>query len=92
MVFVDASVSPGRRVGLQPVAAAPSLQLTTHAAEPGTLLALTRDLYDRVPEAWSLTLPADRLGFGEEFSPLAWLGVEAAMDEVTPLLRSRTGC
>lgn len=92
VVFVDASVSPGRRVGLQPVAAAPSLQLTTHAAEPGTLLALTRDLYDRVPEAWSLTIPADRLGFGEEFSPLAWLGVEAAMDEVTTLLRSRTGC
>jgi len=89
VVFIDASQKPGRRVGLLPLGPSPSSQLTTHAAEPGTLLALARDLYGRVPEAWWVTIPAERLGFGEEFSPLAWLGVEAAIGEVTTLLRSR---
>ncbi len=89
VVFVDASVSPGRKVGLRPVRAAATLQLTTHAADPATLVALARDLFGRAPEAWSLTIPAMQLGFGEEFSPFAWLGVDAALDEVTTLLRSR---
>lgn len=91
VVFVDASQAPGRNVGLRPVEPSPTTQLTTHAADPGTVLALARDLYGRRPEAWALTIPASRLGFGEDFTPIAWLGVEEALGQVTTLLRARTG-
>lgn len=89
VVFVDASQAPGRNVGLRPVEPSPTTQLTSHAADPGTVLALARDLYGRRPEAWALTIPASRLGFGEEFTPIAWLGVEEALEQVTSLLRAR---
>jgi hydrogenase maturation protease len=89
VVFVDAAQGGAGEVCLRPLAAAASSQLTTHAAEPATLLALARDLYGRAPEAYLLTIPADGLGFGEGFSERAALGAETALAEVTSLLLSR---
>jgi hydrogenase maturation protease len=89
VVFVDAVLRSSSEVQLRPLEPSGSSQVTTHAVEPGTLLALSRDLFGRAPLAWWLTIPAERLGFGEEFSPQAWLGVEAAVGEITHLFRTR---
>jgi hydrogenase maturation protease len=40
-----------------------------HALDPAALLAWTEAWAGRAPEAWTLALPADDLGFGEGWSP-----------------------
>jgi hydrogenase maturation protease len=78
VVFVDALEGGDRRLRLLPVDPAGSGQVTTHALEPGTLLALAREVFGRAPRAWLLPVPADDLGFGEELSPIARAGMAEA--------------
>jgi len=89
VVFVDAASNASSGMEMRPLVPAGSSQVTTHAAEPATLLALARDLFGRAPKAWLVTIRAERLGFGEEFSPQARLGVEAAVGEIAALVRSQ---
>jgi hydrogenase maturation protease len=87
VVFVDAQAGPARETCLQRVLPGESSQVTTHAAEPRTLLALARDVYGRVPEGWMLTVPAERMGFGTDVSEVTRRGIEAAVGEVLELAR-----
>ena len=56
-----------------------------HAADPQTLLALARDVFGHVPEAWWLTIPAVNLEFGESLSPLTKAGSQQALNELNSL-------
>lgn len=85
VVFVDAAAGALRPVQLQPIAAGTSTQLMAHAAEPATMLALAREVYGRAPEAWLLTIPAVRLGFGTGLSATAQRGVARAVREIVRL-------
>jgi hydrogenase maturation protease len=87
VIFVDAAVDGSREVQLRPLAPADSSQIMAHAADPRTILALARDVFGRVPEAWWLTIPADELGFSEQLSPLAAKGVEEAVTRIRELAR-----
>ncbi|MFY9923016.1 MAG: hydrogenase maturation protease [Opitutaceae bacterium] len=87
VVFVDAAATEARDAELRPLSAAESSEVTAHSLEPATLLALCRDVYGRVPNAWWLTIRAEQLGFGEEFSSQAWTGVAAALGELRSLVR-----
>ena len=80
VVFVDAAVDSPLEVQFRKLAPGSSAQLMAHAADPRTMLALARDVFGHVPEAWWLTIPAVRLGFGEEFSPETEAGYHEAMD------------
>ena len=91
VVFVDAQAGPAREASLQQVLPGESSQVTTHAAEPRTLLALARDVYGQVPPAWLLTIPAERFEFSTDLSPLTQQGIEAAVLMVMDLAR-RQGC
>jgi hydrogenase maturation protease len=82
VIFVDAAVDAPREVQMRKLAAAGTSQIMAHAASPATLLALARDVFGHVPEAWWLTIPAEDLGIGEELSPLAQRGFEIAVQEV----------
>ncbi len=82
VIFVDAAVDAPREVQRRKLAPAESSQVMAHAASPGTLLALARDVYGRAPEAWWLTIPIEDLGIGEELSPLAQRGFEIALREI----------
>ena len=82
VVFVDAQAGPDRQINLQPVLPGDSSQVTTHAVEPQTLLALARDVFGHAPPAWLLTIPAELFGFGTELSPLTQLGIEQAVGMV----------
>lgn len=82
VIFVDAAVDAPREVQMRKLAAAGTSQIMAHAASPATLLALARDVFGHVPEAWWLTIPAKDLGIGEELSPLAQRGFEIAVQEV----------
>jgi hydrogenase maturation protease len=85
VVMVDATSGPCQAPTLRRVEAANSPQVTTHAVEPPTLLALARDVYGRVPPAWLLTVPAERLGFGTDISETTRHGVEVAVGKVVKL-------
>ena len=62
-------------------------QLMAHAADPRTMLALARDVFGRVPEAWWLTIPAVDLGFHEDFSPEVQRGFAEAVEKIQAFCR-----
>lgn len=88
VVFVDAAVDAATEVQVRPLEPAASAQLMAHAADPRTLLAMTKQLFGRCPPAWWLTIPVENLEFGEELSPLARRGFEKAMREIKRLCSS----
>ena len=85
VVFVDAAVDAPQEVQLRELAPAASSQVMAHAANPATMLALARDVFGHAPEAWWLTIPATELGIGEELSPSAQRGFEAALRKIKDL-------
>ena len=84
-VFVDASLERSPGVVLQPLAPRESSRIFAHALDPATLLALSRDLYGRAPRAWSLTVPAASVEFGETLSPAARWGAARALRKLSQL-------
>jgi hydrogenase maturation protease len=80
--FVDAAVDQTDGVKFRKLEAGETSQLMAHAADPRTLLALARDVFGRSPEAWWLTIPAVKLGFGTDFSPEAEAGFLTAVAEI----------
>jgi len=69
VIFVDAAIDGQNRVQWRKLEPKATSQLMAHAADPRTMLALARDVFDRTPEAWWLTIPAADLGFIEGLSP-----------------------
>ena len=58
-----------------------------HAANPRTMLAIARDVFGHVPEAWWLTIPAVEMGFSEELSPPPSAGLAEAVEKIQALCR-----
>ncbi|MDI1336935.1 MAG: hydrogenase maturation protease [Lacunisphaera sp.] len=86
VVFVDATSDTSREVELERIAPADSAKITTHAADPGALLAMARELYGSAPAAWLLKVPAEKFGHGERLSELTLAGIEAAVSEIRLLI------
>ena len=89
VVFVDAQAGPDQEPRLRRVRPGESSQVTTHAAEPRTLLALARDVYGRTPPGWLLTVPAVQFGFGTELSPVTRRGIARAVEKISRLARMK---
>lgn len=85
VIFVDAAMDAPKEVQLRQLEPNKSSQLMAHAADPRTMLALARDVFGHCPEAWWLTIPAVKLGFGEELSPVARQGYAAALEQIRTL-------
>lgn len=85
VIFVDAAVDAPEDVQLRRLEPNESSQLMAHAADPRTMLALARDVFGHCPKAWWLTIPAVKLGFGEELSPVARQGYAAALEQIRTL-------
>jgi len=81
-IFVDAAVDAPREVRLRKLEPAATSQVMAHAASPATVLALARDVFGHAPQAWWLTIPVENLGVGDELSPLARRGLDAAVLEI----------
>ena len=82
VIFVDAAVDAPKEVQWRKLEPNETSQLMAHAADPRTMLALARDVFGHVPEAWWLTIPAVDLGFSEEFSPTVQRGFAEAVDKI----------
>ena len=90
VIFVDAAVDAPTEVQWRKLEPNETSQLMAHAADPRTMLALARDVFGRVPEAWWLTIPAVDLGFSEEFSPAVQRGFAEAMEKIQAFCREST--
>lgn len=90
VIFVDAAVDAPAEVQLRPLEPNESAQVMAHAADPRTMLALARDVFGHVPQAWWLTIPASELGFGEELSPAAQRGFATALERIKTVRRQMT--
>lgn len=85
VIFVDAAMDAPTEVQFRKLEPSETTQLMAHAADPRTMLALARDVFGRCPEAWWLTIPAVKLEFGEELSPVARQGYEVALEQIRTL-------
>ena len=82
VIFVDAAVDAPKEVQWRKLEPNETSQLMAHAADPRTMLALARDVFGHVPEAWWLTIPAVDLGFHEEFSTEVRRGFDEAVKKI----------
>lgn len=87
VIFVDAAVDAPKEVLWRRLKPNETSQLMAHAADPRTMLALARDVFGRVPEAWWLTVPAMDLGFREDFSPAVLRGFAEAVEKIQTFCR-----
>jgi hydrogenase maturation protease len=87
VVFVDAAVDAPREVLLRPLAPADSSQIMAHAADPGTMLALARDVFGHAPRAWWLTIPIQNIAIGDQFSAFAERGLAVALEKIKVLVQ-----
>jgi len=87
VIFVDAAVDAPHEVQLRRLTPNDTSQLMAHAADPRTMLALSRDVFGHVPQAWWLTIPAVKLDFGDELTPEAQRGFAEAVAKIQTLCR-----
>lgn len=87
VIFVDAAVDAPTEVQLRRLEPSDTSQLMAHAADPRTMLALSRDVFGHAPQAWWLTIPAVNLEFGEELTPGAQHGMNDAVKKIQSLIR-----
>lgn len=89
-VFIDAAAG-GEAVRAVRLDAAGAGDVMTHAADPRALLALTRAVYGRVPEAWLVTAAGADFGFRDGLSPAGRANADAAAECVERIIREATG-
>jgi hydrogenase maturation protease len=87
VIFVDAAVDAPPEVQLRRLEPNDTSQLLAHAADPRTLLALSRDVFGQVPQAWWLTIPALKMEFSETLTPGAERGCAVAVEKIRALCR-----
>lgn len=86
VVFVDACLKPGPtalRIGR--IEAGELDGFTLHQSSPEEILALAARLYDHVPEAWLITIPAHDLDIGDGLSDEVDRCCDEAVDEIRRL-------
>jgi hydrogenase maturation protease len=88
VIFVDAAVDAPTEVQWRKLEPNETSQLMAHAADPRTMLALSRDVFGHVPEAWWLTIPAVDLSFREDFSPAVQRGFDEAVGKIQEFCRA----
>jgi len=87
VIFVDAAVDAPDEVQFRPLEPKDTTQLMAHAADPRTMLALSRDVFGHVPHAWWLTVPAEKMEFSEELTLTAQQGCAEAVRKIQSLFR-----
>ena len=59
---------------------------SAHHSSPTALLSLTQQLYGKQPEAYTMLLPSWSMGYGEDLSPIAQLGLKQGLRRLAELL------
>ena len=57
-----------------------------HVCDPRSLLACTKMLYGKVPQAYWVLIPAVNFNFGEEFSAITQEGIDLALTQIQQII------
>lgn len=88
VVFVDASEDQGESgVQVRALTAEDATDWCTHHSDPRPLLALTRALYERIPEAWWLTVSGRNFDIGQGLSVVAEKNARRAFVRLKKLIQ-----
>jgi hydrogenase maturation protease len=85
VIFVDAAAAAESDLEPRQVEAGNDGKILAHAADPRSLLALSRQIFGRCPPAWCLAIPVQDFGFGEGLSAQAEAGLEPAVQRIRQL-------
>lgn len=85
VVFVDASIETTELEVRRVAPGRPGSSTMSHHGDPATLLALAADVGDPPESAFVVSIPAERLGLGFEFSTATAAAVDGAVAIVTDL-------
>ncbi|MDX2100303.1 MAG: hydrogenase maturation protease [Leptolyngbyaceae cyanobacterium bins.59] len=85
VIFVDAAVRVTEAT-IEELHPSNGETFTNHYADPRSLLALARVLYQRVPAAYRVLIPATSFEFGETFSSLTQESVSHALAKIKQLI------
>lgn len=80
VIFVDASTEEIEDYLLTPVSASTKVAFTTHAASPGYVIDLCRQLYNKVPASYLMHIKGYEWDFKEGLSSKAVQNLEKALD------------
>ena len=89
VVFVDASVQEAEPVRVERVSPGYALAAISHHMTPGSLLALTQQLYGRAPEGLLVSVQGHNFDFGDELSAATALAVPEAVERIVTTIRAQ---
>lgn len=93
VVFVDAAeVGSEGGVEVRSLAVEDATDWCTHQADPRPLLALTRAVYERTPQAWWLTVSGRNFELGEKLSEMAEENARQALVCLARLIQAKPDC
>ena len=90
VIFVDAATFGSKEVQTLKLEPEENANIMAHAANPYSLLVLSRDIFGNCPPAWWLTIPAEDFEFGGDLSPLAQRGFNSAVEKICSLAAQTT--
>ncbi len=79
VIFVDASTEEIEDFMLTPVDASTNVAFTSHAASPGYIVSLCRDIYNKIPPTYLLHIKGYEWAFREGLSEKAVENMEKAL-------------
>lgn len=82
VVFVDASTEEIENFILTPVNATTDVAFTSHAASPGYIVSLCRDIYDKIPPTYLLHIKGYKWGFKEGLTAKAKDNLAMALEHM----------
>jgi len=80
VIFVDASTEDIDNFILTPVDASTKVAFTSHAASPGYIVSLCREIYNKIPATYLLHIKGYEWAFKEGLSTKAKKNLEMALD------------
>ena len=86
VIFADASTEPIESFILTPVTASTKVAFTTHAASPGYIVDLCKQLYQRVPATYLMHIKGYNWAFREGLSEKALKNLAGALEHLQALL------
>ncbi len=84
VIFVDAAVGI-EAVSLEALFPLPEENFTAHRVNPRSLLHLAATLYDKIPTAYQILIPATDFSFGDRFSLVTQAGISQALSLIQQL-------
>jgi hydrogenase maturation protease len=91
VIYVDATLkgdSPFTVTRVEPLS---GIAFTSHVVSPGSLLAICRDIYNKLPDTWMVGIRGYDFEFAEGLSERAQRNFEKALDFITLLLLEYKG-